>query len=191
MTHTLTLGPRIRAPFSKRMQQAMLLAIAFMTIPPLMHFCGDDGNIEAPRPDAGARPIDGGNDAAVDAGEDAGSDSGIDTMPNGRVFFVEPVHGAQTRPPLHVVLGSKDFSIEPADGSSSMDRGHFHLIVNQGCLAPGTKMIVDTQHLDFANGETEAWIEMNVGAYELCLQAADGNHVTLEDSHRIQVEIVR
>jgi hypothetical protein len=186
MTQTLILGTRIRAPFSKPMQGAMLLFLAFLSLPPLLHFCGDDGNIEAPKPDAGAQPIDAGNDAGLDAGNEDAS-----AQMFGRVFFVEPMNGTNVRPPLHLVFGANDFTIEKAEGGTSTDRGHFHLIVGQDCLTPGTKMIADSEHKDFSNGETEVWLEANVGTVDLCLQAASGDHVTLEDFHKIRVEVVR
>jgi hypothetical protein len=175
MSNTLVLGSAQREPFSMKLQRAICLVVALMTIPPLLHVCGDDPRPtaeEPPRPDAGAPP----------------PDAGVNGDP--LVFFDAPRDGSSMRSPVHVVLGAENFVIEKAEGQETVTRGHFHVMIDVECLHNGELMEPDAQHLDLANGENEVLIELTPGPHELCVQAATGDHHALDLVAHIHINVL-
>lgn len=188
MTQTMLLEPRVvRTPAPGTLQRIVLLTIALMTLPPMFYFCGESGSTDKPVPqthDAGMTAVDAGDPA--DAGE---PDSGL--LGIRRVFFVSPLDGDEVESPVTVVLGSEDFPIEPANHGDALDRGHFHVMVDLDCLSFGTQMVPDANHFDLIHAEHEIKIDLSPGEHRLCVQAATGDHYSLEYTAVIKVEVVK
>lgn len=185
---TMLIGTGVRAPLPGTLQRIVLMTIALMTLPPMFYFCGESGTTDKPVPqthDAGAA-----DDAGTPTDADAGSiDSGL--LGYRRVFFVSPHDGDQLESPVTVTLGSEDFPIEPANHSDSVERGHFHVMIDLECLSVGTQMLPDANHIDLANGERELKLDLSPGEHRLCVQAATGDHFTLEHRDVVKVEVVK
>jgi hypothetical protein len=98
--------------------------------------------------------------------------------PTARVFFTSPADGASVASPVHVTLGAENFTVEPA-GEVKAGAGHLHITVDADCVAAGTIIPKDEQHLHYGQAQLEADLELAPGAHTLCLQAADGAHTAL------------
>ena len=55
--------------------------------------------------------------------------------------------------------------------------GHHHLIIDAPLTPPGEPIPSDRNHLHFGAGETEARIELPLGAHTLQLLLGDENHM--------------
>ena len=97
---------------------------------------------------------------------------------NPRVFFSSPADGATLASPVHVTLGSENFTVEPA-GAVKAGAGHLHIMVDTPCLSAGSTIPKDAQHLHYGKAQMEADLELTPGQHTLCLQAADGAHTAL------------
>ena len=95
-----------------------------------------------------------------------------------RVYFVSPANGAAVSSPVHVTLGVEHFTVEPA-GVAKPGAGHLHIMVDTACLAAGSIIPKDAQHLHYGQGQLAADLELTPGQHTLCLQAADGAHTAL------------
>jgi len=106
-----------------------------------------------------------------------------------RVYFSEPKDGASVSSPVHVKLGADNFKVEPA-GDVKPGSGHFHIIVDAACIAPGQAVANDATHLHYGKAQTEADLQLTPGTHRLCLQMADGVHVALAgDSMQQQITL--
>ena len=95
-----------------------------------------------------------------------------------RVFFTSPADGATVSSPVHVTLGAEHFTVEPA-GAIKPGAGHLHIAVDAPCLAAGSTIPKDAQHLHYGQAQLAADLELTPGKHTLCLQAADGAHTAL------------
>ena len=95
-----------------------------------------------------------------------------------RVFFASPTDGATVSSPVHVTLGAEHFTVEPA-GAVKPGAGHLHIAVDAPCLAAGSVIPKDAQHLHYGKAQMAADLELTPGQHTLCLQAADGAHTAL------------
>jgi hypothetical protein len=95
------------------------------------------------------------------------------------VSFTSPENGATVSSPVHVEWAAENFTVEPA-GEVRDGAGHLHVVVNADCLGPGQLVPSDETHLHFGKAQMEADVELPPGEHKLCLQAADGAHVTLD-----------
>lgn len=95
-----------------------------------------------------------------------------------RVYFTSIVDGATVDSPVTVEWAATNFTIEPA-GEVKAGAGHLHIMVDVECVAAGTAVPADDNHLHFGAGQTEATLALTPGEHTLCLQAADGAHVAL------------
>jgi hypothetical protein len=89
-----------------------------------------------------------------------------------------PADGATVASPVHVTLGAEHFTVEPA-GAVKAGAGHLHFIVDAPCVAAGSVIPKDAQHLHYGQGQLAADLELRPGQHTLCLQAADGAHTAL------------
>src|SRR3990172_897792 len=95
-----------------------------------------------------------------------------------RVFFTSPADGATVGRPVKVTMGAIDFIVEPA-GEVKAGAGHLHIMVDTDCLGAGQVVPKDDTHLHYGKGQMEAELTLSPGTHTLCLQAADGAHITL------------
>ena len=105
---------------------------------------------------------------------------------DGGVSFAEPQDGATVASPVRAVMESEEVEIveagEPREGT-----GHFHIMVDAGCVEPGEIIPEDDQHLHFGDASTETTISLAPGEHSLCLQVGDGAHTALDDTDEITV----
>lgn len=92
-----------------------------------------------------------------------------------KVFFVSPEDGAELSSPVYVEFGVEGMEVEPA-GELSLDKGHHHIIVNEGFLSKGTVIPNDELHIHYGKGQTSDSLELEPGEYQLTMQFADGLH---------------
>lgn len=107
----------------------------------------------------------------------------------GGVSFAEPQDGETVSSPVRVVMQSEEITIEEA-GEVREGAGHFHIMVDVGCVEPGETIPADSeQHLHFGDGSTEATVELDPGEHTLCLQVGDGAHTALDATDEITITV--
>jgi hypothetical protein len=104
------------------------------------------------------------------------------------VAFATPEDGASVSNPVHVDFTATGFTLEPA-GAVHHDAGHLHVMVDTPCVAAGTTIPKDAQHLHFGKGQTSGLIDLAAGKHTLCLQAGDGAHTALDLTDEITVTV--
>jgi hypothetical protein len=107
-----------------------------------------------------------------------------------RVFFIEPVNGAQIRGPVAVKMGVEGMMVR-ADGNGGI--GHHHLIINGEAVKEGEIIPKNETHIHFGKGETETELDLKPGVYTLTLQFADSVHRSYGHSmsDTIRIEVIR
>ncbi len=93
------------------------------------------------------------------------------------VWFVEPRDGATVTSPFKVVFGVRGMAVEPA-GEIKPNAGHHHVLINLDSIPAGEPIPVNTWHMHFGKGQTEAEIRLPPGNYKLTMQFANGAHVS-------------
>jgi hypothetical protein len=83
-------------------------------------------------------------------------------------------------------MEAEGLTIEAA-GAVSEGAGHFHLMVDAGCLSPSELIPADETHIHLAVGESETELSLPAGEHTLCLQAGDGHHAALVLTDEITV----
>lgn len=91
--------------------------------------------------------------------------------------------------PVQVEMEAQGITIEPAEAGVNEGAGHFHIMVDTDCVAPGEIIPDDDQHRHFGNGATSAELELEPGEHTLCLQLGDGAHEAREPTHEITVTV--
>ena len=113
-----------------------------------------------------------------------------DKEPAASVSFTQPADGDHVAGGLHLAMKADGITIEPAgDGAVHEGAGHFHVIADDGCVAPGTAVPKDADHLHFGKGQSEGTIYLAPGKHELCLQPGDGTHVALAPTDELTVDV--
>lgn len=120
--------------------------------------CGDDDDVDTASPDTSV---------TTSGDDDAGS-----------VSFALPDSGATVARRFTVAMEASGVDIEPA-GAVQDGAGHFHVMVDSGCVEPGESIPKDEQHVHFGNGRSEGQLFLEPGDHELCLQVGDGSHTAL------------
>jgi len=90
-----------------------------------------------------------------------------------------PEDGATFAGGLDVEMVADGVTIEAA-GDAREGFGHFHVIVDDGCVDSGTPVPKDANHIHFGFGATTGTIYLTPGDHDLCLQVADGVHSALD-----------
>lgn len=91
------------------------------------------------------------------------------------VSFVEPPDGAVLSSPFKVKFAVSGMEVKSA-GDIVPNAGHHHLFINSASMQQGETIPVDSQHMHFGKGQTEAQIALPPGAYKLTMQFANGAH---------------
>lgn len=107
---------------------------------------------------------------------------------SGSVSLVSPEEGTSSPSPVQLVMKAESFVIEPA-GAVRDGAGHFHVMIDVGCVSPGQVIATDAQHVHFGTAQTEAPLELSPGEHSLCLQAGDGAHTALDLTDQVNVVI--
>lgn len=117
-----------------------------------------------------------------DDGGAAGSDDG-----GASVSLTAPEDGSTVAGGVELEMSADGITIEEA-GEVRENAGHFHVIVDDGCVAAGETVAKDADHVHFGKGQTTGTVYLGPGAHELCLQVADGAHTALDVTDTITVE---
>lgn len=101
-----------------------------------------------------------------------------------RVFFVEPKNGATVTSPVKMKFGAEGIEIvavPPGDVTTSRPGvGHYHLGIDQSCLAPNKMIVKGTPSwVHFGDGKSEIEVQLTPGKHKLALQIGDDLHKTL------------
>lgn len=105
------------------------------------------------------------------------------------IRITSPVDGATVTNPVKVAMAATGFAIEPA-GAPRPGAGHFHVLVDVGCLPEGAPIPVGVDGYNhFGKAQTEAELVLPPGAHRLCLQAGDGTHLALGLTDQIMVVV--
>ena len=157
--------------------------------------CSDDEESGAVTSQAEEARADGTSvDTAVDnAVDDAPSaptspPSGATGVDDASVSITSPADGADVDSPFDVVMAAEGFTVEPA-GGVRVGAGHFHLMVDTACVAPGDVIPDDATHLRLGDGSSETALALVAGEHTLCLQAGDGRHAALGLTHEITITV--
>lgn len=112
-----------------------------------------------------------------------------DPAPTAAVLFQTPNDGDEVTSPVTVVMEAHGITIEPATAGINENAGHFHIMVNVGCVAEGEVIPTDDSHRHYGMAQTEAELELEPGEHTLCLQVGDGEHVALPFTDTITVTV--
>lgn len=105
------------------------------------------------------------------------------------VELTSPGDGEEVTSPVTVSMTASGVEIEPA-GEARDGAGHFHVMVDVGCVDPGESIPVDTDGYNhFGDGSTETELELEPGEHTLCLQVGDGVHTALDATDEITVTV--
>ncbi|MBO6575488.1 MAG: DUF4399 domain-containing protein [Rhodothermales bacterium] len=99
--------------------------------------------------------------------------------PSARVFFASPADGAELESPISVEMAAEGIDVVPA-GTFTENSGHFHILVNEPFLAPGSVIPADSTHIHYGDGSSSTTLDLPPGEHVLRLQLADGAHIALE-----------
>jgi hypothetical protein len=90
--------------------------------------------------------------------------------------------------PVVVSLEATGVTIEPS-GDVHAGAGHFHVLIDSGCLAAGGVIAKDDSHLHLGKGQLTAEIPLAPGTHRLCLQLGDGAHTALALTDEISITV--
>ena len=116
----------------------------------------------------------------------AASTSSPDPAPT--ATFARPADGAHIAGVVAVAMVADGVDIEPA-GEAHAGAGHFHIMIDDGCVEPGDGIPRDDAHLHFGQGQTEAQLYLGPGTHALCLQVGDGIHTAQAITDQISIEV--
>jgi hypothetical protein len=126
--------------------------------------------------------------AAACGGSDSDEADGGEPIATAAVSIASPEDGATVESTFRVAMEAEGFTIEPA-GDVTDGAGHFHLMVDGDCIAPGEPIPADDAHVHLADGASEAELTLPDGEHTLCLQAGDGRHAALDHTDEITVTV--
>ena len=111
-----------------------------------------------------------------------------DDDPTASVAFAEPAAGATVHGSVQLAMTADGITIEEA-GEARDGAGHFHVIADAGCLAAGTAIGKDADHIHFGAGQSEGVIYLDPGEHDLCLQVGDGAHSALDVTDTVSMTV--
>src|SRR5215207_9603902 len=79
-----------------------------------------------------------------------------------RVSFMQPADYTTVAGGLHLEVRAQGVTIEEA-GKVHHNAGHFHVIADDGCVAPGPALTHVADHVHFGGGQTEGTIYVEPG----------------------------
>ncbi|MGH9243800.1 MAG: DUF4399 domain-containing protein [Acidimicrobiales bacterium] len=126
-----------------------------------------------------------GND---DDNGDGGNGRNGDAATEATVSIAAPGDDEEVTSPVAIEMEADGITIEPA-GEVRDGAGHFHIIVDVGCVDPGETIPMTEGYNHFGMGQTEAEVELEPGEHELCLQAGDGAHTALDATDEITITV--
>jgi hypothetical protein len=113
---------------------------------------------------------------------------GDDQTDIARVSFTQPADDTTVAGGLHLEMRADGITIEEA-GEVHNNAGQFHVVADDGCVAPGETVTRDADHVHFGGGQAEGTIYLEPGTHELCLQAGDGAHIALDATDTVSITV--
>jgi hypothetical protein len=104
------------------------------------------------------------------------------------VALAEPLDGEEVAGAVEVTMTAVGVAIEPA-GEVREGAGHFHVIADAGCTAPGVPIERDADHVHFGQAQTDGKIYLEPGEHDLCLQVGDGEHNAMELTDEVTITV--
>lgn len=92
-----------------------------------------------------------------------------------RVYFIEPVNGAELSGPVRVVFGLSAMGVAPA-GINQTGTGHHHLLIDDPAIDYTRPLPAGDQIRHFGGGQTETSIDLKPGTHTLQLLFGDWKH---------------
>jgi hypothetical protein len=111
-----------------------------------------------------------------------------DSDGGGSATVVAPDDGARVAGALTVSMGAEGVTIEPA-GEVRDGAGHFHVLVDVGCVGHGDTIPGGVGYNHFGKAQTETVLYLGPGEHTLCLQVGDGEHTALDVTDEITVNV--
>ncbi len=105
------------------------------------------------------------------------------------IEVLEPLNGASVTSPFVVRVSTENVALAAA-GRTLDGEGHWHVMVDGECLAPGEVIPKDDNHLHVGSGDDQAEFDLAPGRHDLCVQLGDGFHVAVAVTDRVTVEVV-
>lgn len=104
------------------------------------------------------------------------------------VTLSSPADGVSVAGGVELLMEADGITIEKA-GEARDGGGHFHVVVDAGCVDAGDAIPRDADHVHFGGGQNDGVVYLESGTHELCLQAGDGEHVALGATDRVTIEV--
>ncbi|HVE94218.1 MAG TPA: DUF4399 domain-containing protein [Acidimicrobiales bacterium] len=105
------------------------------------------------------------------------------------VSFVSPRDGAVTQAPVRVEMATDGIRIVRA-GPVAPESGHFHVMVDVGCVKEGTVIPVAANgYWHFGHAERVGELPLEPGRHTLCLQVGDGVHVARGETDVVTITV--
>lgn len=148
----------------RSIRRAGLLSLSVTSVMLVVAACGDDDT------DGDAESGDGDSEASV------------------ALVVAEEGDGGEVTAPVDLEMTAEGVTIEEA-GAVRPDAGHFHVMVDVGCVTPGEAIPDDESHHHFGDGSASAELDLDPGEHELCLQLGDGAHTALDVTDTMTVTV--
>ena len=101
---------------------------------------------------------------------------------------VAPEDGARVAGVIAVSMAAEGVTIEPA-GEVRDGAGHFHVLVDVGCVGQGDTIPGGSGYNHFGKAQTETVLCLGPGEHSLCLQVGDGQHTAFDVTDEITVNV--
>ena len=102
------------------------------------------------------------------------------------VSLRSPADGSTVAGAVSLEMTADGLTIEEA-GEAHSGAGHFHVIIDDGCVVKGETVPKDADHVHFGKGQASGTVYLAPGTHELCLQAADGLHKAMAATDTVTV----
>jgi len=96
---------------------------------------------------------------------------------HGGVSFATPENGATLDHTFKAEMKVDGMRVHQA-GELIEGTGHFHIMIDGGCIEKGAAVAKDATHIHFGKGQTETYVSLKPGEHTLSLQFADGHHIS-------------
>lgn len=144
--------------------------------------------------------MEGGDDGVMDGGDGEGGgeatdDYAVEDQPDDAAIFVaSPDAGTTVESPVEIEFEVEGVELTAA-GEPAIGEGHAHVLVDQGCPAPGDTLPGPSDDAEadgiFHLGDGSSTIELDLepGDHDLCAQLGDGAHRAFGATDELQLTV--
>lgn len=105
------------------------------------------------------------------------------------IKVVSPADGATVPETFDIAVEVENLNLVAA-GQSVVGEGHWHVIVDKGCLASGEPVPQEDEYnVHVGDGATVKTVTLPPGEHELCVQFGDGFHVAVNITDTLTVVV--